>query len=100
VIEGVDFLSAQVKQLSSQYAIRAVFLGCSQMTLERFDQFPGRSRGYSTLPEDTRRQIVEDVPRWSAFIQQEAEECGYAYVDTADLFSQRLAEAEASLTSG
>ncbi len=98
VIEGVDFLPAQVAQLSTQYPIRAVFLGCSHMTLERFDQFPGRSRGYGSLPEARRRQIIQDVPRWSAFIRQEAERFGYAYVDMADDFFQRLIEAEMVLT--
>ncbi|MCA1598145.1 MAG: hypothetical protein LC769_03845, partial [Chloroflexi bacterium] len=49
------------------------FLGCSRMTLERFDRFPGRSRGYGSLPETRRRQIVQDVPRWSAFIDQVAQ---------------------------
>ncbi len=34
VIEGVDFLPAQVAQLSTRYPIRAVFLGCSRLTLE------------------------------------------------------------------
>ena len=77
VIEGVDFLPAQAAQLATQYPIRAVFLGCSQMTLERFDRFPGRSRGYGSLPEARRRQIVQDIPRWSAFIRQEAEQWGY-----------------------
>jgi hypothetical protein len=77
VIEGVDFLPAQVDHLSSQYPIRSIFLGCSQMTLEAFDRFPGHSPGYSMLPEESRRQIVQDVPRWSAFIQQEAEHFGY-----------------------
>src|SRR5579859_5190564 len=48
VIEGVDFLPAQVAQLSTQYPIRAVFLGCSRMTLEGFTQFSGRS-GYGSL---------------------------------------------------
>ena len=42
VIEGVDFLPAQGVQLSRQYQIRAVFLGCASMTLERLNQFPGR----------------------------------------------------------
>ena len=97
VIEGVDFLPAQVAQLSTQYPIRAVFLGCSQMTLESFAQFPGRSKGYAHLPEALRRQIVEDVPRWSAFIRQEAERLGYAYVDMVGDFSQRLADAESVL---
>src|SRR5215469_15015455 len=72
VIEGVDFLPAQVAQLSAQYPIRAVFLGCSCLTLEDLDRYPGRS-GYGRLPEVLRRQIVEDVPHWSAFIRQEAD---------------------------
>jgi hypothetical protein len=98
VIEGVKFLPAQVAQLSTQYPIRAVFLGCSRMTLEDFTQFPGRSKGYIDLPEAHRRQIVEDVPRWSAFIRQEAERLGYPYVDMAGDFSQHLTEAELMLT--
>src|SRR5512142_3236008 len=63
VIEGVDFLPAQVAQLSNKYQISSAFLGCSRMTLETCDQFPGRSRGYGYLPEQVRRQIVLDVPR-------------------------------------
>ncbi|EFH82105.1 hypothetical protein [Ktedonobacter racemifer] len=97
VIEGVDFLPAQVAQLSTQYPIRAVFLGCSRLTLEDLNQYAGRS-GYGRLPEELRRQIVEDVPCWSAFIRQEAERFGYAYVDMASDFSQRLVEAEGVLT--
>ena len=81
VIEGVDFLPAQVAQLSTQYQIRSVFLGCSRMTLEDFDQFPGRSRGYGGLPEEMRRRIVQDVPRWSEFIRRECERFDYPYVD-------------------
>lgn len=99
VIEGVDFLPAQVAQLSTKYAVRAVFLGCSRMTLESFMQFPGRSKGYTNLPEELRRRIVEDVPRWSEFVRQEAERFGYVYIDMADDFSQRLAEAERMLTA-
>ena len=72
VIEGVDFLPTQVAQLASQYQIRAMFLGCSRMTIESLDRFPGRSRGYSGLPEAMRRQIAQDVPRWSEFVRQEA----------------------------
>ena len=41
VIEGVDFLPGQVAQLALQYQLRSVFLGCSSMTLESLDQFPG-----------------------------------------------------------
>lgn len=100
VIEGVDFLPAQVAQLSAQYQIRPVFLGCSNMTLEQFDQFPGRSRGYASLPEAVRRQIVQDVPLWSEFVRQEAERFGYPYVDMINDFPSRLSEAEAVLTAG
>jgi 2-phosphoglycerate kinase len=100
VIEGVDFLPTQVAQLAAQYPLRAVFLGCSRMTLKSFDQFPGRSPGYAALPEARRRQIAEDVPRWSTFIRQEAERFSYPYIDTVSCFPDRLAEAEAVLTSG
>ena len=100
VVEGVDFLPAQVAQLSTHYQIRSVFLGCSQMTLETFDQFPGRSGGYSRLPDEMRRQIVEDVPRWSEFIHREAKRFGYPYFDTSRDFAQCLNEAEARLTTG
>ena len=99
VIEGVDFLPAQVAQLSTQYPIRTVFLGCSRLTLEGFNQFSGRS-GYGSLPEARRRQIVQDVPRWSAFIRQEAQRFGYTYIDMGSDFSQRLTEAEMVLTTG
>jgi hypothetical protein len=49
------------------------------------------------LPEETRRQIVRDVPLWSEFIRQEAERFGYSYVDMIGEFPQRLNEAEAML---
>ncbi len=100
VIEGVDFLPAQVAQFSTQYQVRVVFLGCSRMTFEDLTQFPGRSRGYRNLPESLRRQIAEDVPRWSAFIRQEAERFEYRYVDIVNDFPQRLAEAEMLLING
>ncbi|MBI5650308.1 MAG: hypothetical protein HZC40_07680 [Chloroflexi bacterium] len=99
LIEGVDFLPAQAKQLSMQYPLQAVFLGCSQMTLEHFDQFPGRSVGYGGLPEELRRQFAKDVPLWSAFIQQECEGFGYPYVDMANDFPNRLMQAESILTT-
>ena len=99
LIEGVDFLPAQVKQLSAQYPIRAVFLGCSKMTLEHFDQYPGRSRGYSGLPEELRRQFAKDVPVWSEFIRQECESFGYPYVDTVNNFPQQLVQAESLLST-
>jgi hypothetical protein len=100
VIEGVNFLPTQVALLSAQYPIRVVFLGRSRMTLEQFDQFPGRSRGYAGLPEAMRRQIVKDVPLWSESVRQEAECFGYPYVDMSDDFPLRLSEAEAMLTTG
>ncbi len=97
LIEGVDFLPAQVAQLAAQYPISAVFLGCAQMTPERFDQFPGRSRGYAHLPEQQRRQFAHDVPRWSTFVRQEAERHHYPYIDMSEDFPTRLSEAEAIL---
>ncbi|MAG35790.1 MAG: hypothetical protein CL878_06045 [Dehalococcoidia bacterium] len=100
VIEGVDFLPAQIAQLSANYQMRSVFLGCSGMTLERFDKLPGRSRGYASLPEDVRRQFAQDVPLWSEFVREEAERFGCPYVDMMDNFRTRLGEAEAVLTAG
>jgi len=99
VIEGVGFLPVQVKRLSAQYQIRAVFLGCSRMTVENLDQFPGRSLGYSGLPDELRRQIAKDVPVWSEFIRQESENFGYPYVDTVGDFPKRLIQAESILTT-
>jgi hypothetical protein len=99
LIEGVDFLPTHVAQLSAQYQIRPVFLGCSKMTLDHFDQFPGHSPGYAMLPEDLRRQFAQDVPRWSEFIRQETEAFDYPYIDMVDDFPSRLKEAEAALTS-
>jgi len=99
VIEGVSFLPAQVKVLSTQYQIRTVFLGCSRMTLESLDRFPGRSLGYSGLPEELRRQIANDVPLWSEFISQESKNFGYPYIDTVTDFPQQLTQAESILTA-
>lgn len=99
VIEGVGFLPAQIAHLSAHYQIRAVFLGCSAMTLERFDRFPGRSRGYASLPKEIRRRFAQDVPLWSEFVQQEAVRFGYPYVDMSDNFHARLSDAEAALTA-
>lgn len=100
LIEGVSFLPQQVARLAAQYPIRSVFLGCSGMTLERFDQFPGHSHGYAHLPEKMRRQFAQDVPLWSEFIRQEAERFGSQYVDMSYDFASRLNEADAILTSG
>lgn len=99
LIEGVGFLPAQVRELSKKYQIRSVFLGCSQMTLEKLDQYPGRSPGYGYLPEELRRQIARDIPLWSRFIQAECERLGYRYVDMADDFSERLGQTAKALTN-
>jgi hypothetical protein len=98
MIEGVDFLPAQIARLSAHYPLRAVFLGRSHLTIEDLDRDAARS-GYARMPEALRRQIVEDVPRWSAFIHQEAERFGYTYVDMTSDFPQRLVEAEQVLTT-
>jgi hypothetical protein len=100
VIEGVSFLPAQVVQLATQYPIRSLFLGCSQMTLASIDQFPGRSKGYSGLPDELRRQIVHDVPLWSEFIRLEAERFSQPYIDMSGDFARCLNEADAMLTNG
>ena len=95
LIEGVGFLPEHVVQLASDYPICAIFLGCSHMTLEKFDRFPGRSVGYAALPESLRRQIAYDVPLMSALIQQEAARFDVPYIDTGDDFSNALNHAEA-----
>ena len=100
VIDGVSFLPAQVAQLAAEHTVSAIFLGCSQMTLARFDRFPGRSHGYAKLPEETRRQFAADVPLWSEFVRQEAARFGYPYIDMSDDFALRLLEAEAALLGG
>jgi len=99
VIEGVDFLPEQIMRLSAQYPLRSVFLGCSKMTLDRFDRFPGRSRGYSGLPTEVRSRFAQDIPRWSEFVRQEAERFGCAYIDMSDDFQSRLSDAEALLST-
>jgi len=100
VIEGVAFLPDQIAQLLANYPIRTVFLGCSKMTLERFDRFPGRSPGYSFLPEEVRRQFAQDIPTWSEFIRQETGRFAYPYVDMGDDFQSGLDKAASLLTSG
>jgi hypothetical protein len=98
-IEGVDFLPTQIAQLSDVYQIRSVFLGCSKMTPERFDQFPGHSPGYQYLPEETRRQFAQDIPRWSEFVRSEAVLSGLTYIDMSYDFQARLQAAETVLTT-
>lgn len=99
VIEGADFLPDQIMQLSAQYPLRSVFLGCSRMTLDRFDRFPGRSHGYSSLPPLVRSRLAQDIYLWSEFVRQEAERFGCTYIDMSDDFQLRLSEAEALLTT-
>lgn len=99
VIEGVDFLPEQIAQLSQKYQVRCVFMGCSEMTVERFEQFPGHSPGYIGLPEGLRQQIIQHVPIHSELVQQEAERFGYPYIDMVGDYQARLAEAEALLSA-
>ena len=99
LIEGVSFLPEHTVRLSAKFPIRSVFLGCSKMNLERFDRFPGRSRGYATLPTEVRSQFAQDIPQWSKFIRQEAERFGCPYIDMSDDFLSHLREAEALLTA-
>lgn len=98
LIEGVDFLPPQVAELAKTYPIRCVFLGCSVMALERFEQFPGLSPGYIGLPTDLRQQIIQHVPMHSRMVQREAEQFGYPYIDMMGDFQARLREAAAVLT--
>jgi hypothetical protein len=100
VIEGVAFLPEHVARLAKDFQVRAVFVGSSQMTLEKFDKYPGMSRGYAKLPEALRRQFAGDVPLWSQFIRDESQRFGYPYIDTGEHFAQRLQEAEGILLGG
>jgi hypothetical protein len=99
LIEGVGFLPQQVHALAAQFPLRVVFIGCASMTPQRFDQYPGHSVGYSFLPEEKRRRFAQDIPAWSAFIQQQAEVASYPYVDMSEDFESRLSEAEYLLTA-
>lgn len=99
VIEGVDFLPEQAAQLSSGYSIRGVFLGCTQMTLDTFDRYPGRSPGYAGLPGTLRLQMAQDVRAWSEFVRQEAERFGFGYLDMSGDFPVCLTRAEELLTA-
>ena len=98
VIEGVDFLPAHVTRLAEYYPLRCVFLGCSDMTLERFERFPGKSPGYTGLPPAIGRQIVAHVPMHSELVRREAERFGFPYLDMAGDFVARLRDADAALT--
>ncbi len=100
LIEGVHFLPRHAVALGQRFAVRSVFIGCSELSLQRFQEFPGCSRGYASLPLEFQRQIVEDVPRWSAFIAAEAAAAGCPYVDTGGDFAAGLDRAEALLAAG
>ena len=99
MIEGVDFLPKQITQFSTKYDIRSVFLGCTQMIFERFDQYHGHTPGYASLPEEMRRQFLNDIPLWSEFIQQEARRFDQPYIDMSDGFQSRRNEAGQLLIS-
>jgi hypothetical protein len=98
LIEGVDFLPAQVAELAKTYPIRCVFLGCSVLTLQQFAQFPGLSPGYIDLPADLRQQIIQHVPMHSTLVHHEAERLGYPYIDMAGDFHAHLQKAATVLT--
>jgi 2-phosphoglycerate kinase len=97
VIEGVEICPEQVADLSRRFDIRSVFLGCSAMTLERFDRFPGKSQGYAGLSKDVRARMSADIPMWSSFVRDEAKRYGLPYIDTSDGFESRLDDAVAEL---
>lgn len=88
LIEGVGFLPEHVVAYAREYEVRAVFLGCSIMTLERFNAYPGRSPGYGQLPEAIRRQIASDIPAWSAYVERECVKWDVPYVDLARDFPE------------
>lgn len=95
VIEGVDFLPGQIVRLNPLYPqLRALFLGCSTMTVERFDRYPGHSPGYSRLPDALRRQIANDISRWSKFIRDECGHAGCAYLEMGHNFRAQVVEAQ------
>lgn len=100
LIEGVHFLPKQAAELAREQAVRSVFLGCSGLTLELFDAFPGRSPGYTSLPLAIKQRIVGDLPAWSELVARQAAMFGRSYVDTSGDFAARLSEAERVLIEG
>lgn len=99
IIEGVHFLPIQAAELGDRFSIRALFIGCSTMSVDKLDQFPGRSQGYAALPSGIKEQIAADVPLWSRFIEREANKVGYPFLDMADDFERHVTRAERLLTS-
>ncbi len=100
LIEGADFLPRQAAFLAEKFPLRSVFLGCLEMSFARFERYPGRSKGYSVLPESSRRHLARMVPEWSAFVREEAERYGAPYIDTGGDFSRSLLDAENILSKG
>ena len=97
VIEGVEISPKRVADLSGRFDVRSVFLGCSTMTLDRFDRYPGKSPGYAALSKDVRSRMSADIPIWSAAVCREARRHELPYVDTCGDFESRLADAVAEL---
>ena len=99
IVEGVWILPKQALQLAHEFPIRSVFLGCTDMSLEKLDRYPGHSKGYSNLPESMRLLISLDVPLWSRYVCEAAEQFGCPYVDTALDFLAQMNKAERILES-
>jgi len=100
VLEGVDFLPRHVAALEDRVELNALFLGRSEMTVEAVRQFHGKSPGYAALPEDVCRQIAADIPLWSSWIEGQAQEFGYPYMDMSRTdFSVQLEKALSTLTA-
>jgi hypothetical protein len=93
LIEGVDFLPVQVRRLSEEFEIRAIFLGRSELTLDDFNNYPGRSHGYLSVPEEVRQQIIQHIPMHSEIVRRGANRFEFPYIDMVGDFSSRLEEA-------
>jgi len=99
LVEGVDFLPSHAAKLCAQHPVRALFLGCSSLSLADFNKYPGHSPGYQYLPEEMKRQIVSDIPKWSEFIQRECNTFGFPYLDMSTDFKECLRGAVAHFTA-
>jgi hypothetical protein len=97
VVEGVDFLPVHVSRIMARWNVSAVFLGRSKMTIDEFDQYPGKSPGYANLPKELRKQIADDIPVWSNLLKTEADRFHFPYIDMSTNFIQSLEEAESVL---
>ena len=96
VIEGVGCLPADRAPFRAVSATRFI-PGVFQNDTGFIDRFPGRSLGYSGLPTGIWIRFAQDIPHWSAYVRQEAERFGCAYMDMSDDFPARLLDAEAFL---